>query len=88
MITVVVHLTQHNAISLQTEDFINDYDGALTRANTFDSKLENDATAISVDYAGIVALSVRQALGAIELTISKNTDGNWNTEDVIIFMKG
>ncbi|KAF9019246.1 DUF1793-domain-containing protein [Hymenopellis radicata] len=66
------------------DDFLSNYaayDGALVAANAFDRQLQSDAAAISSDYAGIVALSVRQALGATELTISKNGDGSWNTDD-------
>lgn len=68
--------------------FLNDYAAALSRAQAFDTKVNNDATKISTDYAAIVALSLRQALGAIEITISKNADGSYNTNDVIVFMKG
>ncbi|KAJ3568603.1 hypothetical protein NP233_g5597 [Leucocoprinus birnbaumii] len=68
-------------------DFLNDYSNALSRANTFDNKINSDASKISSDYASIVALSVRQSLGAIEITISKNSNGSFNTNDVIVFMK-
>ena len=47
-----------------------------------------DASAISADYASIVALSVRQVFGAVELTVSKDSKGNFNTSDVLMFMKG
>ena len=47
-----------------------------------------DASAISADYASIVALSVRQVFGAVELTVSKGSRGNFNTSDVLMFMKG
>ena len=50
--------------------------------------MASDAGAISSDYASIVALSVRQALGATELTVSKNADGSFNTNDILMFMKG
>ncbi|KAJ7151690.1 hypothetical protein C8R46DRAFT_1166541 [Mycena filopes] len=67
--------------------FLKDYANALKTANTLDKKVETDANKISPDYAGIVALSVRQSLGANELTISKNAHGGWNTSDVMYFMK-
>ncbi|KIY74089.1 DUF1793-domain-containing protein [Cylindrobasidium torrendii FP15055 ss-10] len=69
------------------DDFLADYNDALTRAEAFDAQVDSDAKAISNDYAGVVALSIRQALGATELTISKNGDGSWNTDDVLLFMK-
>ncbi|PPQ83295.1 hypothetical protein CVT25_004034 [Psilocybe cyanescens] len=67
--------------------FLGDYKNALTRAQAFDNKVNSDATKISADYASIVALSIRQALGATEITISKNSDGTFNTNDVLVFMK-
>ncbi|KAJ7228524.1 hypothetical protein GGX14DRAFT_554614 [Mycena pura] len=68
--------------------FLGDFRAALARANTFDAKVQADASAISTDYAGVVALSIRQALGATELTISKTSTGAFNTSDVILFLKG
>ncbi|KAG9017718.1 hypothetical protein FRB95_007102 [Tulasnella sp. JGI-2019a] len=67
--------------------FLPDYANALTRANTFDAKVQADASAISADYASIVALSIRQALGATEITISKTSTGAWNTADIMMFLK-
>ncbi|KAJ7356633.1 hypothetical protein DFH08DRAFT_770718 [Mycena albidolilacea] len=67
--------------------FLNDYSNALASANALDKKVETDAAKISPDYAGIVALSIRQSLAANELTISKNAHGGWNTSDVLYFMK-
>lgn len=65
-----------------------DYSDALSIAKAFDSKLSAEASAISENYAGVVALSVRQALGALEITISKTAEGAWNTSDVMVFLKG
>lgn len=67
--------------------FLPDYANALSRANTFDAKVQTDASKISADYASIVALSIRQALGATEITISKTSSGAWNTADIMMFLK-
>ncbi|KAJ6569518.1 hypothetical protein B0H19DRAFT_697259 [Mycena capillaripes] len=67
--------------------FLNDYATALATAKALDKKVETDAAKISPDYAGIVALSIRQSLSANELTISKKASGGWNTSDVLYFMK-
>ncbi|KAJ7276535.1 DUF1793-domain-containing protein [Mycena haematopus] len=67
--------------------FLNDFSAALIRANAFDAKVQADAGKISADYAAVVALSIRQALGATELTISKTSTGAFNTSDIIMFMK-
>lgn len=60
----------------------------MLRAQEFDKQIESDASAISSNYAGIVKISIRQAFGAMELTISKTNDGSWNTTDVLMFLKG
>lgn len=67
--------------------FLNDYENALSRANTLDAKIKSDASAISDNYAAYVALSVRQAFGANELTVSKTSSGAYNTSDVLMFLK-
>ena len=72
----------------QISAFISDYSAAVTRASTFDAKVQSDASKISSDYAGIVAASLRQAFGATELTVSKNSNGGFNTSDTMMFMKG
>ncbi|KAK7060516.1 hypothetical protein VNI00_001281 [Paramarasmius palmivorus] len=79
--------SQFSSPTALISSFLGDFTNALTRANAFDSKLSTDANKISADYASIAALSVRQAFGATEVTISKNSDGSWNTNDVIVFMK-
>jgi hypothetical protein len=68
--------------------FLDDFNNALARANIFDMRVNTDASRISPDYASIVALSIRQALGAMEVTISKNADNSWNITDIMVFMKG
>ena len=65
-----------------------DYENALARATAFDAQVKSDASAISSDYADWVALAVRQAFGAIEFTLSKDSAGNYNTSDILVFMKG
>ncbi|KAF7375163.1 DUF1793-domain-containing protein [Mycena sanguinolenta] len=78
-----------STVAALISDFINAYPTALATANTFDAKVQADATSkVSGTYADIAALAVRQAFGATELTISKASDGSWNTSDIMMFMKG
>ena len=53
----------------------------------FDAQVKQDAGVISSDYVGLVELSIRQAFGAIEFTVSKNESG-YNVDDILVFMKG
>ncbi|PPR07202.1 hypothetical protein CVT26_012635 [Gymnopilus dilepis] len=79
--------SQFSSPAAVISSFLGDYQNALNRAQAFDNKVASDATKISADYASIVALSIRQALGATEITISKNGGGTFNTSDVLVFMK-
>ena len=53
----------------------------------FDAQVKRDASAISSNYVGLVELSIRQAFGAIEFTVSRNNNG-YNADDILVFMKG
>lgn len=72
----------------QLQVFVPDYTNALARATALDTKVQADAGKISSEYGDVVALSIRQTLGAVEITISKDASGAWNTSDVMVFMNG
>ncbi|THH32901.1 hypothetical protein EUX98_g1248 [Antrodiella citrinella] len=76
-----------SAVSAAISSFLDDFSNALTRAKAFDAQVSKDASAISADYVSIVALSIRQVFGAVELTVSKMGSGKFNTSDVMMFMK-
>ncbi|KAG6869299.1 hypothetical protein C0993_000052 [Termitomyces sp. T159_Od127] len=73
---------------LKISFFLRDYHNALFKATLLDAQVEHDGKKISADYAAIVALSLRQAVGATEITISRRKDGSWNSSDVLVFLKG
>jgi len=77
----------YSSVADLISDFVEDYSTALGRAQALDQKILSDSSAISSNYAGVVALSVRQAFGALELTSSKNSDGSWNIYDILMFLK-
>lgn len=72
---------------IQISDFLSDYSAALSRAVALDESLRNASVLISSSYADVVALSIRQTFGALELTIS-GSPGAWNTSDTLMFLKG
>ncbi|KAJ7684039.1 hypothetical protein B0H17DRAFT_1073347 [Mycena rosella] len=80
-------LSQFTTSAAVISSFLSDFSAALTRANTFDAQVQTDAGKISADYAAVVAISIRQAFAATELTLSKTSTGAFNTTDVILFMK-
>lgn len=67
--------------------FMSDFSSAQSRAAALDAKLLGAATNISSDYADIISVASRQALGAIELTTTKGSDGNFNASDTMAFLK-
>ncbi|KAF8874080.1 hypothetical protein BD779DRAFT_1678882 [Infundibulicybe gibba] len=79
--------TQYSTIGDAIGAFIKDFPNARQRAIELDQKITSDALSISQDYADLVSLSVRQTMAGIDITISNGTDGQWNTSDVMIFMK-
>ncbi|KAF7355439.1 DUF1793-domain-containing protein [Mycena sanguinolenta] len=81
------YMSEFSTSAAVIAEFLGDYSAALTRANRFDAQVQTDASKISADYAAIVALSIRQALGAVEITLSKTSTGAFNTSDIIVFMK-
>ncbi|KAG8808169.1 hypothetical protein FRC17_004075 [Serendipita sp. 399] len=77
----------YSSVSDMISEFLNDYPNALSRANALDAKISADAAGVSSNYASIVALSIRQAFATFEITISKKSDGSWDLEDTLVFMK-
>lgn len=73
--------------------FLNDFDDALVHAKALDSQIVADAKKaagggiVGDHYAAIAQLAVRQALGAIEITISRDGTGAYNASDALIFLK-
>ncbi|KAJ7860128.1 hypothetical protein B0H13DRAFT_1639665, partial [Mycena leptocephala] len=77
-----------NYCGVKISAFLADYIAALARAQAFDAQVQADASKISADYAAVVALSIRQAFAATEITLSKTSSGAFNVTDVLVFMKG
>ncbi|TCD64701.1 hypothetical protein EIP91_003775 [Steccherinum ochraceum] len=79
--------SKYSTVAAAIADFLQDYTNALSRAKALDATISTDAKKVSQDYAELTALSLRQAFGASEITVSKNADGSFNTSDVLIFTK-
>lgn len=79
----------HLKLSMQIDNFLDDFPAAIARATQLDTQIVNDALAAvpSSNYVDIISISARQAYGATELTVGKGTDGKYNQSDVMMFMK-
>ena len=63
------------------------FGGSLENAITLDDRILHDGSEISTDYYDLLALSTRQAMGALDFTIVRDSSGNWNTSDVKAFLR-
>ncbi|KAJ8496439.1 hypothetical protein ONZ45_g12430 [Pleurotus djamor] len=68
---------------------LDDFPRALTSADALDNKIKLAGSAISPEYAGLLALSARQAMSAMEITLPEpaTPGGSWNKADVKAYMK-
>ncbi|KAK0233866.1 hypothetical protein IW262DRAFT_1505074 [Armillaria fumosa] len=78
--------TAYNTISDAIDFFLFDFSDAKQRAIDLDNRIMSDARQISDNYVDLVTLAARQAL-AVDITVSKDSKGQWNTSDVMTFMK-
>lgn len=72
---------------MQSKAFLDDYDRSFTASEAFDASLNSNASAVSSDYAALVALSTRQVFGGLDITIARDGSGTLNTSDIMVFMK-
>ncbi|KAF4567440.1 hypothetical protein EYR40_006444 [Pleurotus pulmonarius] len=80
-----VGLTQN--IDVNPKFVLDDFPRALSAAIDFDAKLRAEGNAISSKYADLLALTARQVMGAMDITLPPAKDGAWDIKDVKIFMK-
>ena len=77
-----------NVISgVKTKFVLDDFPRAQSAAIALDAQIRADGQSISSDYADLLALTARQAMGAMEITIPLGSSSSWDTSDVKIFMK-
>ncbi|TBU23523.1 hypothetical protein BD311DRAFT_781613 [Dichomitus squalens] len=79
--------SRFSAMTDAIETFLKDYDDALIRADEYDKQINDAASKISSDYASLVALSIRQTFGTIEITAPRQSDGSLDTSKVLTFTK-
>ncbi|TFY62886.1 hypothetical protein EVJ58_g3577 [Rhodofomes roseus] len=81
------YVTQYSSAVDAMEAFVSDYSDAASRSTQLDDEITKNATSISSEYSDLVSLAARQTFGAIDITVSQGTKSQWNTSDVMIFMK-
>ena len=58
----------------------------MNMSTHLDTQIINDSASISQSYADLLSLVARQAMSAIEITLSENSDGSLNSSDIMAFM--
>jgi len=58
----------------------------MSASQQLDSQILSDAGSISSDYSDLMSLVTRQAMSAIDITVSENSDGTFNSSDIMAFM--
>lgn len=66
---------------------MDDFSRARQAAAAYDSELLAAGSEFSSNYADLLALSARQLLGSIDITLALGSDGEWNFTDTLVFMK-
>ena len=66
---------------------LNNFDNALNNAIALDDLILRDGGRISTDYYDLLALTTRQAMGSLDITIARDGSGNWNKSDVKAFLR-
>ncbi|EMD37366.1 hypothetical protein CERSUDRAFT_114039 [Gelatoporia subvermispora B] len=81
------YVTQYTSSADAVLDALINFTETSQRAQSLDNSIIQNATKISPQYADLVSLAARQVFGAIDITVSAGSDGQWNSSDVQIFMK-
>ena len=71
----------------QIIDFLSDFANASSRAQELDQKILQGAALASDLLGDLVSLATAQVYGSTQLTIGTDASGNYNTSDVMMFMK-
>lgn len=67
---------------------LNGFETALDNAIALDNQILHDGSQISTNYYDLLALTTRQAMGAIDITVGQDSAGNLNASDIKAFMRG
>ena len=67
--------------------FMDDFSRAQQAAVTYDAEMLATGSTTPSNYADLLALSARQTMASIDITLAPGRDGQWNFIDVLVFMK-
>ena len=73
--------------TLQAKIFLDDFRRATDASSAFDARLSAAGNNVSSEYADLLALSARQVMSSLDITLAKNVGGEWELSDTKVFMK-
>ncbi|KAF8903983.1 hypothetical protein CPB85DRAFT_1226086, partial [Mucidula mucida] len=78
--------TLYSSVDDAINTFMSGFTNARKEATALDNMISSDAETVSDDYSELISLSARQAM-ALDYTVAKGSDGNWNKSDIMVFAK-
>ena len=68
--------------------FYNDYATVGQMSAQFDSQVQTAASSsVTANYAALCAIAARQVYSGLEITVGKDSGGNYNSSDIMVFVK-
>lgn len=81
-------MSQYPSMESSLSFFYNDYSNVSQMSTSFDNQVQSAASSnVSDNYAALCAISARQVYSGLEITVGKDASGNYNTSDVMVFVK-
>ncbi|KAL5536140.1 hypothetical protein ACEPAF_4245 [Sanghuangporus sanghuang] len=80
-------LSTYNDGASAAKAFLDDFSRVQSTAAVFDAQIVAAGQQYSEQYGDLLALSARQLMGSMDITVSRAGSGGWNTSDVKVFMK-
>jgi hypothetical protein len=79
--------TQYSNDTSLIADFLDNFANASSRAQQLDQKILQGAAPFSDLLGDLVSLATAQVYGSTQLTVGTDASGNYNSSDVMMFMK-
>ncbi|CAA7266373.1 unnamed protein product [Cyclocybe aegerita] len=79
--------TRYKTVGDAIDSFLNDFSYSYSKIVALDDKIISQAQTISTQYADVVSLSLRQAVGSIDVTTLRDRNGRYVSSDMKVFMK-
>ena len=81
-------MSQYPSLESSLSFFHSDFASVSAMSASFDAQVQADAASVvSAHYADLCAITARQVFSGMEITIGNTISGEYNTSDIMIFMK-